>query len=153
MKLESKFFSPFRVLYPVGKQAYKLALPTKWKIHDVFHVSLQEQDTTRKGHVDKALPEPEKDVKFEARGNKVKRSKQSSTAQRTASRQTAIKGQASTISLCGRATQKKKPLRSLYRQSYISGSWLTLSIRSIRKNRQRPLYLWTPLHQWPDQRF
>ncbi len=48
-KLESKFFGPFRVLYAVGKQAYKLKLPIKWKIHDVFHVSLLEQDTTRKG--------------------------------------------------------------------------------------------------------
>ncbi len=59
-KLESKFFGPFRVLHAIGKQVYKLELPTKWKIHDVFHVSLLEQDTTKKGRVDKALPEPEK---------------------------------------------------------------------------------------------
>ncbi len=59
-KLESKFFGPFRVLHAVEKQVYKLKLPTKWKIHDVFHVSLLEQDTTRKGRVDsKALPELE----------------------------------------------------------------------------------------------
>ncbi len=48
-KLEAKFFGPFRVLHPVGKQVYKLELPKKWRIHDVFHVSLLEQDTTRKG--------------------------------------------------------------------------------------------------------
>ncbi len=41
-KLESKFFGPFRVLHTVEKQAYKLELPTKWKIHNVFHVSLLE---------------------------------------------------------------------------------------------------------------
>ena len=28
-KLETKFFGPFRILYPVGKQVYKLDLPTK----------------------------------------------------------------------------------------------------------------------------
>ncbi len=52
-KLEAKFFKPFRLLHPVGKQAYKLELPKKWRIHDVFHVSLLEQDTTRKERVDK----------------------------------------------------------------------------------------------------
>ena len=48
-KLERKFFGPFRVLHPIGKQAYKLELPRNWRIHDVFHVSPLEQDTTRKG--------------------------------------------------------------------------------------------------------
>ena len=48
-KLEAKFFGPFRVLYPVGKQAYKLELSKKWRIHDVFHVSLLDHNTTRKG--------------------------------------------------------------------------------------------------------
>ena len=58
-KLEAKFFGPFRVLYPVGKQAYKLELSKKWKIHDIFHVSLLEQDTTRKGRVDKEVRQME----------------------------------------------------------------------------------------------
>ena len=50
-KLEAKFCGPFRVLHLVEKQAYKLELFKKWKIHDVFHVSLLEQDTIRKGRV------------------------------------------------------------------------------------------------------
>ncbi len=41
-KLGTKSFRPFRVLHPIGKQAYKLELPKNWKIHDVFHVSLLE---------------------------------------------------------------------------------------------------------------
>ena len=45
-KLEAKFFGLFQVLYPVGKQGYKLKLLKKWKIHDVFHMSLLEQNTT-----------------------------------------------------------------------------------------------------------
>ena len=51
-KLEAKFFGPFWVLHLVGKQVYKLELPKRWRIHDVFHVSLLEQDTTNKGQVD-----------------------------------------------------------------------------------------------------
>ena len=41
-KLEAKFFRPFRVLYPIKKQTYKLKLPKWWKMHDVFHMSLLE---------------------------------------------------------------------------------------------------------------
>ena len=59
LKLEAKFFRPFRVLHPVGKQAYKLELPRKWKIHDIFHVSLLEQDTTRKGWVEEEVRQME----------------------------------------------------------------------------------------------
>ena len=33
------------------KQDYKLELLKKWRIHDVFHVSLLEQDIIRKGRV------------------------------------------------------------------------------------------------------
>ncbi len=49
--LANKFFRPFQVLHAVRKHAYKLKLSTKWKILDVFHVSLLEWDTMRKGQV------------------------------------------------------------------------------------------------------
>ena len=45
------------MLHPVGKQAYKLKLPKKWRVYNVFHVSLLEQDTTRKGRVSEEVPE------------------------------------------------------------------------------------------------
>ncbi len=108
-KLESKFFGPFWVLHAVGKQAYKLELSVKWKIHDVFYMSLLEQDITRKGRVDnKALPEPKKSWSLRKEVTRSMRSKQSSTARYTANRQIAIKCQTFIISFCGRATQKKK---------------------------------------------
>ena len=50
------------MLHPVGKQANKLELPKKWKIHNVFHVSLQEQDTTRKEWVNENMTELEFDA-------------------------------------------------------------------------------------------
>ncbi len=69
-KLENKFFGPFRVLYAVGKQAYKLELPTKWKIQDIFYVSLLEQDNIKRGRVNKILPELENNMGFKAKDNK-----------------------------------------------------------------------------------
>ena len=41
-KLKAKFLGPFWILHPVDKQTYKLKLPKKWRIHDVFHVFLLE---------------------------------------------------------------------------------------------------------------
>ena len=68
-KLKSKFFGPFRVFHAVRKQAYKLKLPTKWKINNIFHMSPLEQDITRKEQMDnKVLPKPEKE--FEVRDDK-----------------------------------------------------------------------------------
>ena len=58
-KLEAKFFKPFQVLHPVGKQAYKLKLPKRWRMHNVFYVLLREQDTIRKERVDKWMMELE----------------------------------------------------------------------------------------------
>ena len=48
-KLEDKFLGPFEVIESVGKQAYRLKLPSRWRIYNVFHMSLLERNTTRKG--------------------------------------------------------------------------------------------------------
>ena len=63
-KLEAKFLGPFRVLYPVGRQVYKLELPKRWRIYDIFYVSLLEQDITKKGRVN------DMQLEFEAGDNK-----------------------------------------------------------------------------------
>ena len=65
-KLEAKFFRLFQVLHSVEKQAYKLELPKRWRMHNVFHVSLLEQDITRKERVDKRVME----LELEAGNNK-----------------------------------------------------------------------------------
>ena len=50
------------MLHSVGKQAYKLKLPKKWKIHNVFHIFLLKQDITKKEQVNNT----QLDFKFEA---------------------------------------------------------------------------------------
>ena len=47
-KFKTKFFESFQVLNPVDKQAYKFKLSRKWKIHNVFYVSLLEQDIKKR---------------------------------------------------------------------------------------------------------
>ena len=61
-KLVAQFFGQFQVLHPVSKQVYKLKLPKKWRIYDIFHVSLLEQDTTKKKRVDENVTELEFDT-------------------------------------------------------------------------------------------
>ena len=34
------FVGPFPVLQRIGPVAYRLEIPKRWKVHDVFHVSL-----------------------------------------------------------------------------------------------------------------
>ena len=64
-KVEAKFLGLFWVLHLVSKQAYKLKLLKKWRIHDVFNVSLREQDTTKKGWVN------DRQLEFKAGNNKL----------------------------------------------------------------------------------
>ena len=67
--LEAKLFGPFQVLHPIGKQTYKLELPKKWRIHDIFYMSILEQDTKRKGRkfiVPDFQPGDDKEYKVEA---------------------------------------------------------------------------------------
>ena len=67
-KLEAKFFGQFRVLYPGGKQACKLEHLKKWRIHNVFYMSLLEQNTTKKGWIDEKV----RQIKFDKDDNKSK---------------------------------------------------------------------------------
>jgi len=44
-KLDSKRLGPFKIIERINDVAFRLALPTTMKIHDVFHVSLLEKYT------------------------------------------------------------------------------------------------------------
>lgn len=49
-KLDHRFLGPFKIEKRIGKQAYRLALPSKYsRIHNVFHVSLLEPYYQRTG--------------------------------------------------------------------------------------------------------
>ena len=61
--LEVKFFGPFWVLYQIGKQAYKVKLPKKWGIHNIFYILLLEKDIIKKKCIDENM------IKLDA-GNK-----------------------------------------------------------------------------------
>ena len=52
-KLDFKSFGPYRISALVGKQAYRLNLPTSMRIHLVFHVSFLEPSRDRLGEARK----------------------------------------------------------------------------------------------------
>ena len=54
-KLEGRFLGLFQVLYLLEKQAFKLKLQKRWKIHDIFYILLFEQDNIKKIQVDKKV--------------------------------------------------------------------------------------------------
>ena len=77
-KLAPRFIGPFKVLDRIGTQAYRLALPEKYDIHNVFHVSLLEPFTARPGEEmpEMTMPDLEADQEQwaveEIRGDKIK---------------------------------------------------------------------------------
>ncbi len=59
-KLSHKYAGPFRIADIIGKQAYRLHLPTTYRVHDIFHVSYLEPYNRRNGdNVAPELPPPE----------------------------------------------------------------------------------------------
>ena len=59
-KLSHRYIGPFRVQDLVGKQAYRLHLPTNYRIHNVFHVSYLEPYSRRRNDVSTPkMPPPE----------------------------------------------------------------------------------------------
>ena len=40
MKLTPRQYEPFRVAAKISDIAYRLKLPSRWKIHNIFHASL-----------------------------------------------------------------------------------------------------------------
>ena len=39
-KFQRRFIGPFKIEETIGSNAYRLALPSVWKMHPTFHVSL-----------------------------------------------------------------------------------------------------------------
>ena len=65
-KMGLKYVGPFRILDAVGSQAYRLALPKQYRVHNVFHVSLLEPWHGRAGEeLEEPMPLAEEDGKWE----------------------------------------------------------------------------------------
>ena len=59
-KLAPKFYGPFKITKKIGSHAYELELESRWRIHNVFHVSLLEPHHQNKFSLrEQVRPEPE----------------------------------------------------------------------------------------------
>jgi hypothetical protein len=59
-KLAPKFYGPFEILEKIGTRSYRLKLDQRWRIHNVFHVSLLEPYTASNDqHRIQIRPQPE----------------------------------------------------------------------------------------------
>lgn len=58
-KIAPRFIGPFRVLEPIGTQAYRLQFPSTFRIYDVVHISLLEKYVRRDSDDQSVLPLPE----------------------------------------------------------------------------------------------
>ena len=53
------------MLHPVKKQVYKLEIQARWKIYNIFHISLLKKNNTKKEQMNKFLV-----LEFKADNNK-----------------------------------------------------------------------------------
>ncbi|XP_070022048.1 uncharacterized protein LOC142177512 [Nicotiana tabacum] len=64
LKLNSKFYRPYKVIAKVGQVTYKLELPPTSKVHPVFHVSLLKKKVGSKVTTQTTLPQTGEDEQF-----------------------------------------------------------------------------------------
>ena len=59
-KLAPKHYGPFKILDKIGSRSFRLELDKRWRIHNVFHVSLLEPYKTSENFIrTQHRPEPE----------------------------------------------------------------------------------------------
>ena len=147
-KLEEKFLRSFWVLYLVGEQAYKLELSKMWPIHDIFHMSLLKQITTRKGQMDKEV----KQIKFDVNNNNSEEYKVEAIwkVRSMQESQNQIIYRLSTIWSYEEDIQRKRISGNQLQRFSISKNLLICSTRIILISRPQLLLLSILYHRWLD---